>query len=192
MKSVEENKRILDEFIEKVTIASEDASCEYIEDETLESLMEISQILGGIIVVKDRRNPERARRKKFYADAKTLEKFPYSIEPITSAEICQRLKSLVDESEMKGIEYGFFTRWLIFIGLLEPQPKGVKHYAKGPSEKGKSLGLFTKEIETRYGLKEKVFYPIQAQREIVANLPTLYDFAKILSKIRKEERENVK
>lgn len=192
MKSVEENKRILDAFIDKVTVATKGGACECVEDETLESLMEISQILGGIIVVKDRRNPERARRKKFYADAKTLEKFPYSIEPITSAEICQRLKSLVDESEMKGIEYGFFIRWLIFIGLLEPQPKGVKHYAKGPSEKGKSLGVFTKEIETKFGLKEKIFYPIQAQQEIISNLPTIYDFAKILSKIRKEEREKIK
>ena len=178
-----EEKNIIDSLIEGVNLITGEIipQTDIVKDEKIrESLIYLSEILDVVIENENKAiiKRQRARRKKFYIDQETRTRFEYSEEPISTAEFCRRLKKLVDREFMRGIEYGFFFKWLASLGLLSEPTKGGKFYYSIPTEKGEEIGVTIGKYKTRFGTKTIKLLSINAQKYLIDNLDDYFNFAK--------------
>lgn len=121
---------------------------------------------GGVAKSK----PKRISKSPFSATLAQLEKFEYSIKPITVSEISKRLYSLVENNNMKKITYRQITQWLIDVGMLYEEQQENGKITKRPTEAGNQIGILLETRMGKYGEYKIVVYNEEAQRFIVDNI----------------------
>ena len=85
----------------------------------------------------------------------------------------EKLNSLIDTEEMKGIKTTSITNWLIKINMLEYFADENSKNHKIPTENGMQLGITTQERLGMYGSYKVVLYDINVQQFTLDNIDTI-------------------
>lgn len=99
-----------------------------------------------------------------------LEKFKYSIDPISVSEIAKRIYAIADNDNMEKVSYRQINQWLLNIGMLYLYDFGGRKPLKRPTEEGNKIGIIVENRMGRYGNYQVVLYNKEAQHFILDNL----------------------
>ena len=138
----------------------------------------VSDVLGQLVEngKKKEKKRQKPKRNRFYITAEQLQNFPYSQEPITLGEFCNRLESLVDLSKVKHISRGSLPKWLVFVGLISPPNPGERHYGGEITEEGLKMGIDRITYTNKYGTHKAYVLGIEAQRFVIDNVDAFFAF----------------
>lgn len=129
----------------------------------------VSDILKQIVDNKGKFKADMPERIPFTITQEQLSKFEFSDNPLFISEISKRVNALIDPIYVKELKVTSFTNWLVSIDLLNIVTINYKN-KKLPTEKGKSIGIFSEQRVGQYGTYEAVLYNRNAQQFIIDNL----------------------
>ncbi len=104
---------------------------------------------------------------------KDSQRFQYSEEPITMAEICNRLNALRTSSHMRKLKGISAIEVLTSYGYIQRERRKVI-----PTEDGISIGVQIKDFTSNGNIMTKVVYGMEAQRFIVDHLREVMEINK--------------
>lgn len=110
---------------------------------------------------------------EFDMTSKDSQKFGFSDEPITMAEICNRLNSLRTSSRMRKLKGISAIEVLTAYGYIRRERRKVI-----PTAEGNSLGIVIKEFVSNGNIMTKVVYGRQAQEFIITHLREVMEINK--------------
>ena len=111
--------------------------------------------------------PVKHKKAEFTLSEEKAADFSFSEKPIPISEIVNRINALVNEDEMKKLQYKVVTTWLLARGILETYTNMFGKESKRPTPNGESLGI---KLEMRNGASGPYYvtvYDIQAQHFII-------------------------
>lgn len=111
--------------------------------------------------------------EEYDISTKESQKFEFSEEPITMAEICNRLNMLRSSSHMRKLKGISAIEVLTKYGYIQRERRKVI-----PTEEGMSTGIMIKEFTSNGNIMTKVVYGIEAQRFIVDHLKEVMEINK--------------
>lgn len=111
--------------------------------------------------------------EEYDISTKDSQRFEYSEEPITMAEICNRLNTLRTSSHMRKLKGISAIEVLTTYKYIQRERRKVI-----PTEEGMSIGINIKEFTSNGNIMTKVVYGMEAQRFIVDHLKEVMEINK--------------